>query len=165
MMTDAAANHLHERIWSWEQAQTMRAQWRAQGLRTVFTNGCFDILHAGHVSLLQGARDLGDRLIVGLNADASVRRLKGNERPINGQGDRALVLAALRAVDGVVVFDQDTPLELLEMLRPEVLVKGGDYAAAEVVGAGQVLADGGEVIILPLVAGRATTKVIAKIRR
>src|SRR5690606_23152597 len=133
--------------------------------RVVFTNGCFDILHRGHVEYLFAARALGDRLVVGLNADASVRRLKGPERPVNGEEDRAMVLAGLAAVDAVTVFEEDTPLALIEALLPDVLVKGGDYRLEEIVGAPQVAAAGGEVVIAPLVPGRSTTSILQRARR
>ena len=130
--------------------------------RVVFTNGCFDILHRGHVEYLAGARRLGDRLVVGLNGDESVRRLKGTGRPVNGFEDRAIVLAALAAVDAVVRFDDDTPLRLIEALLPDVLVKGGDYRAEEIVGANEVVAAGGEVVVAPLVPGRSTSGIIER---
>ena len=109
-------------------------QWRAEGKKIVFTNGCFDILHAGHVSVLEFSRSKGDALVVGLNSDASVKRLKGPSRPVNTQADRALVLAALQAVDAVCVFEEDTPYELIKLVQPDVLVKGGDYKPSEIVG-------------------------------
>ncbi|MEN9352774.1 MAG: D-glycero-beta-D-manno-heptose-7-phosphate kinase [Fibrobacterota bacterium] len=137
--------------------------WKARGERVVFTNGCFDILHAGHVSYLAKARTLGDRLVLGLNSDASVRRLKGPTRPINPQEQRAVVLAGLGAVDAVVVFDEDTPLELIKTLRPQVLAKGADYRAEDVVGGAEVLSWGGEVKLVDLVDGVSTTKIAAKI--
>lgn len=128
----------------------------------VFTNGCFDILHRGHVEYLHAARSLGERLVVGLNTDDSVRRLKGPERPVNSQEDRALVLAALAAVDAVVLFGEDTPLQLIERLLPDVLVKGGDYRAEEIVGAKEVIAAGGRVVVAPLVPGRSTTGILQR---
>jgi rfaE bifunctional protein nucleotidyltransferase chain/domain len=164
---DSAGNglvSLEGRVWSWSQAEQIRAEWRSQALRVVFTNGCFDILHAGHVTLLEQARRAGDRLVVGLNDDDSVRRLKGSGRPVNQAGDRAAVLAALRAVDGVVLFPQDTPLALIQALAPDVLVKGGDYAPDDIVGAEWVRARGGEVRVVPLVEGKATTRIVGKIR-
>jgi rfaE bifunctional protein nucleotidyltransferase chain/domain len=131
----------------------------------VFTNGVFDLLHAGHVDLLSGARSEGDRLVVGVNSDASVRRLgKGPERPVRGEVERAYVLAALEMVDAVVVFDQDTPLELVRLLRPDVIVKGGDYAPDRVVGAAEVTSGGGRVVIIPITPGHSTTSTIEKIR-
>ncbi len=135
---------------------------RPRAERVVFTNGCFDILHRGHVEYLFAARSLGDRLVVGLNGDGSVRRLKGEGRPVNEYEDRAMVLAGLAAVDAVVRFDEDTPLRLIEALLPDVLIKGGDYRAEEVVGGREVIAAGGEVVIAPLVPGRSTTNIINK---
>ena len=133
--------------------------------RIVFTNGCFDILHRGHVEYLDAARRLGDRLIVGLNGDESVRRLKGEGRPVNPFDDRALVLAGLASVDAVIRFDEDTPLRLIEGILPDVLVKGGDYRAEEIVGAKEVIAAGGEVVVAPLVPGRSTTGILDRSRR
>jgi D-beta-D-heptose 7-phosphate kinase/D-beta-D-heptose 1-phosphate adenosyltransferase len=131
----------------------------------VFTNGVFDLLHPGHVDVLSGARAQGDLLVVGLNSDASVRRLgKGPGRPVRAEADRAYVLAALEAVDAVVVFDEDTPLELVRALQPDVIVKGGDYAAETVVGAADVTARGGRVVIIPLSPGYSTTATIALLR-
>lgn len=145
---------------TWEEAEQKIRRWREKGETVVFTNGCFDILHRGHVTYLQQAASLGEHLLVGLNSDDSVRRLKGPERPINGERDRAFMLAALRFVDDVVVFGEDTPRELLARLRPDILVKGGDYRADEV--AGREYA--GRVEILPFVAGYSTTGTIARIR-
>ena len=142
---------------------------RQNGERIVFTNGCFDILHAGHVRYLAQAKALGDRLVVGLNSDASVRRLKGEQRPINSLEDRATVLSSLASVDWVVPFgddaaEQDTPLKLISSILPDVLVKGGDYSIDTIVGADVVLANGGEVQVLTFVDGRSTSKVIRKIQ-
>ena len=139
--------------------------WRMKGDRVVFTNGVFDILHRGHVEYLHEAAALGDRLIIGLNSDASVRRLgKAPDRPMNDQDSRAKVLAALRLVDAVVIFDQDTPLELIQAIGPDVLVKGGDWTEDKIVGAEVVRARGGEVRSLKLVDGFSTTALIGKIR-
>jgi D-beta-D-heptose 7-phosphate kinase/D-beta-D-heptose 1-phosphate adenosyltransferase len=132
--------------------------------RVVFTNGCFDLLHPGHVSLLARAKALGDVLIVGLNSDDSVRRLKGDSRPILGEHDRAQVLGGLDAVDFVTVFGEDTPEKLIELIRPHVLVKGGDYTEATVVGAGFVRSYGGEVALVPLVEGRSTSSMVERMR-
>jgi D-beta-D-heptose 7-phosphate kinase/D-beta-D-heptose 1-phosphate adenosyltransferase len=137
------------------------AGWRARGERIVFTNGCFDLLHAGHVTYLEQARQLGDRLVVGLNTDRSVRALKGEGRPVIHEHDRARVLAALESVDAVVLFDEDTPLSLIELVRPDVLVKGADYSEDRVVGARQVKSWGGQVVLLPLVQGRSTSGILA----
>lgn len=137
-------------------------RWRAAGLRIGFTNGCFDILHPGHIRVIEQARSHCDRLIIGLNSDASVKRLKGPQRPINTEQARADVLAALSAVDGVTIFDTDTPREVITALKPDVLVKGGDYTKETIVGADIVEARGGEVVIVPLVPGHSTTATIAR---
>ena len=136
-------------------------QWRAEGKKIVFTNGCFDILHAGHVSVLEFSRSKGDVLVVGLNSDASVKRLKGPSRPVNTQADRALVLAALQAVDAVCVFEEDTPYELIKLVQPDVLVKGGDYKPSEIVG--REFAK--KVVRFALLKGRPTTNIIKKVRK
>jgi rfaE bifunctional protein nucleotidyltransferase chain/domain len=134
------------------------------GRRVVFTNGCFDILHVGHVRYLSEARALGDILVIGMNSDRSVRRLKGAGRPLVGERERAEVLAALEMVGYVTVFGEDTPAELIAELRPDILVKGGDYRAEEVVGKEIVEASGGRVAIIPLVRGQSTTGLIRKLR-
>jgi D-beta-D-heptose 7-phosphate kinase/D-beta-D-heptose 1-phosphate adenosyltransferase len=128
-----------------------------------FTNGVFDLLHPGHVDLLVAARDTADALIVGINSDASVRRLKGPDRPIRTEAERAYVLAALEAVDRVVVFTEDTPLELVKLLEPDVIVKGGDYTEATIVGASEVKKNGGRVVVVPLTPGQSTTAIIGKL--
>lgn len=138
---------------------------RAAGRRIVFTNGCFDILHRGHVEYLAEARALGDRLVVGLNTDESVRRLKGEGRPVNPLEDRAAVLAALAAVDYVVPFAEETPAELIRAITPGVLVKGGDYRAEEVVGGDWVRQHGGQVVIAKQVEGRSTTGLLDRLNR
>ena len=132
--------------------------------RVVFTNGVFDLLHPGHVDVIQAARAAGDALVVGINSDDSVRRLKGDSRPIRSQIERAYVLAALESVDIVTVFDEDTPLELIRCLLPDVIVKGGDYTEATIVGAEEVRARGGEVLVVPLTAGQSTTSIIERMR-
>lgn len=141
------------------------AGWRANGERIVFTNGCFDLLHIGHVTLLEEARSFGDRLIVAINSDASVRGLKGPSRPVVGEQERGRVLAALAAVDAVVIFNEPTPLELIVATRPDVLVKGGDYSREVVVGAAELATYGGEVRIVPFVEGFSTTSLIEKALR
>jgi D-beta-D-heptose 7-phosphate kinase/D-beta-D-heptose 1-phosphate adenosyltransferase len=138
------------------------AEWRASGDRIVFTNGCFDILHVGHITLLEQCREFGDKVIIGLNSDASVRQLKGPARPLVSESERARVLAALGATDAVIIFDQPTPLELIQAVRPDVLVKGGDYSASTIVGADDVVAWGGRVEIVPTVTGASTTNTIRK---
>jgi len=147
-----------------EELVALRDDLRGQGRRIVFTNGCFDILHAGHVMYLEAAREFGDVLVVGLNSDDSVRRLKGPERPINTADDRARVLAALRCVDHVVEFADDTPLDIITTLLPDVLVKGGDYTRSTVVGADVVEEHGGRVEIVQLLKGRSTTSIITRAR-
>jgi len=145
----------------WDSAKRVVKDLQAAGKKIVFTNGCFDIIHKGHVELLEHARKLGDYLLVGLNSDTSVRSLKGNERPINPVDARIAVLSAICFVDGIVVFDQTTPYELLSVVQPCILVKGGDYIKQDVIGKEFV----SEVVTIPFVAGCSTTKIIDKIRR
>lgn len=140
------------------------AQWRLPGKTIVFTNGCFDILHAGHIASLTEAAQQGDILIVGVNADASIKNLKGSNRPINNENERALLLASLAMVDAVILFSQSTPLELILTIKPDVLVKGGDYKIEEIAGAKEVMEWGGKVIINPIVQGFSTTSIINKIQ-
>ncbi len=128
--------------------------------KVVFTNGCFDILHAGHITNLEASKELGDILIVGLNSDDSVRRIKGNDRPINSWADRAMVLSHLRSVDYVIGFDEDTPIDLITEIKPSVITKGGDYKESEMIGASFVKSYGGEVIILPYLSGYSTTEIL-----
>jgi rfaE bifunctional protein nucleotidyltransferase chain/domain len=134
------------------------------GKKIVFTNGCFDILHRGHVTYLSEARKLGDLLVVGVNSDASVKRLKGPTRPINSEADRAFVLLGLKSVDAVEVFTEDTPLELIKLIRPHVLVKGGDWKIEQIVGGTEVLSWGGQVLSLNFVNGFSTTSIIERSR-
>lgn len=141
------------------------ARWRFLGKTISFTNGCFDILHSGHIASLSEAAREGDILIVGLNTDASTKRLKGNERPVNNENSRALLLASLSIVDAVTLFDEDTPLELITALMPDVIVKGGDYTFDQMIGAKEVIANGGRVVINPIVEGFSTTGIIEKIRK
>jgi rfaE bifunctional protein nucleotidyltransferase chain/domain len=136
------------------------AMWKFLNQKIVFTNGCFDILHRGHIEYLSQARDKGAILIIGLNTDASVRRLKGEGRPVQDEMTRALVLASLRIVDAVILFDEDTPYELIKAIQPDVLAKGGDYTPETIVGADIVKANGGEVIVIPLVEGYSTTSIL-----
>ncbi len=148
-------------------AQTVQqvTQWRAAGERVVFTNGVFDVLHRGHVTCLAQARALGDRLVVGLNTDASARRLnKGSDRPLNAEADRAQVIAALASVSAVTWFDEDTPMALIEALRPDWIVKGGDYDMSRLPETALVQSWGGQALALPFVAGYSTTQLVAKIR-
>lgn len=140
------------------------SEWHSRGDCVVFTNGCFDILHIGHVTLLDTARREGDRLVVGINSDQSVSRLKGSSRPIVPESARARVLAALAAVDAVVIFNDPTPLDLVLHLRPDVIVKGGDYVASEIIGGPEVISWGGRVKIVPFIPGMSTTEIIARAR-
>ena len=141
------------------------AQWRALGKTVSFTNGCFDILHRGHIFSLSQAAQEADYLIVGLNSDASTKRLKGKERPVNDEESRAQLLSALVMVDIIVLFEEDTPLELIKALLPDVLVKGGDYKVEQIAGSKEVIANGGRVVINPIVEGFSTTGLIDKITR
>ncbi len=152
------------KIMTWAEAAEIRAKWREQGEKVVFTNGCFDLVHYGHIHYLAAAADLGDRLVVGLNSADSVRRLKGPHRPINDEMTRQTTLAALGFVDAVVVFESDTPLELIWLLTPDILVKGGDWTPDQIIGSDIVLAGGGQVLSLPFVEGYSTTNIEKKIR-
>jgi len=154
-----------DKIKTASEARKKVAAWKSKGERVVFTNGCFDILHLGHVDYLEKARNLGDRLIVGLNTDDSVSRFKGPDRPIQDENSRARVISSLQFVDMVVFFNEDTPKELISSLVPDVLVKGSDYLAENIVGADVVKKAGGEVTTLEFVPGYSTSKVIEKIRK
>lgn len=155
---------ISDKIKSWEGARQTVEKWKSEGLRVVFTNGCFDILHYGHIHYLADARDLGDRLVIGVNADESVRRLKGPGRPINDESTRLYLLAALTMVDAVVIFYQDTPFELIRLIVPDVLVKGGDWAPEAIIGSDIVLGNGGAVQSLPFVEGYSTSRIEKKIK-
>ena len=159
------ASIIQQKIISLQDAQILCAQWKANGEKIVFTNGVFDILHAGHVQSLMAASECGTRLIIGLNADVSVKRLKGDSRPIIQQKDRALLLAALFFVDAIVLFEEDTPINLISTLLPDVLVKSADYALHNIVGAKEVIAHGGVVRIMPMVEGLSTTNIVDKIMK
>ena len=145
--------------------ETLRQKCRQTGQSVVFTNGCFDILHAGHVRYLAEARKLGDILVVGLNSDESVRKLKGEGRPVNPAEDRAEVLAGLRSVDHVVIFDEDTAEELVRQLQPDVYVKGGDYSIDRLPESAIVASYGGRTVLVPMVEGRSTSNVIKRLRQ
>ena len=148
-----------------DDAAAWAAKLREAGRRVVFTNGVFDILHPGHLRYLQRARGLGDALIVGLNSDASVRRNKGPERPINDESERAEILGALECVDAVVIFDEDTPADIIRAVQPDILVKGADWAEDAIVGRDTVEARGGKVVRVPIEKGFSTTAIIERIRR
>jgi rfaE bifunctional protein nucleotidyltransferase chain/domain len=140
------------------------AGWKVKGQKVVFTNGCFDILHPGHIQLLLQAAELGDKLVLGLNTDASVKRLKGEGRPVNDEQSRVLIMAAQLYVDAVTLFDEDTPLELIQAIHPDVIVKGGDYTPETVVGNDYVTSYGGQVVIVPTVEGFSTTSIINRMK-
>jgi D-beta-D-heptose 7-phosphate kinase/D-beta-D-heptose 1-phosphate adenosyltransferase len=162
-LTPSSGIFAAEKILDLERVTLRAAEWRASGETIVFTNGCFDLLHVGHITLLEDCRRFGSKLILGLNSDASVARLKGPTRPIVSERERARVMAALAAVDAVVVFEEDTPMELIRSLRPNVLVKGGDYTIETVVGHEEVIASGGRVEIVPTVEGFSTTNIVKKL--
>lgn len=153
-----------QKIFSSEQIIQRVMQWRVVGKKISFTNGVFDILHKGHIFSLTTAAREGDLLIVGLNSDSSTKRLKGEGRPVNNEQSRALILASLVMVDAVVIFEDDTPLELIKSIMPDVLVKGGDYSVEQVAGAKEVMANGGRVIINPVIEGFSTTAIIQKMK-
>ncbi len=160
-----AAYSTASKILSRHQLEAMTHLWRLKNNRIVFTNGCFDILHLGHVDYLERARALGDVLVLGLNSDASVRRLgKGDERPLQSEAARSRIMAALQFVDAVCIFDEDTPLALIQSIRPDILVKGDDYGIAQIVGAAEVIGWGGSVQTIPLVQGHSTTHIVNKIK-
>lgn len=148
-----------------EQVAELSKKWKDEGATVVFTNGCYDILHRGHLELLTQSASLGDKLIVALNTDASVKRLKGDARPVNNESFRAWMMASLEIVDAVVLFDEETPAILIEAITPTILVKGGDYKIDQIVGADHVLASGGKVEIIPFVTGYSTTNLIQKIQQ
>ncbi len=158
-------NNIFQKILSTQQLNKKLAQWRLLGKTISFTNGCFDILHEGHIASLTEASSHADILIVGLNADTSVKRLKGESRPINNENSRALILASLCMVDAVVIFSEDTPRDLIVTIRPDFLVKGGDYKVEDIAGAKEVLESGGKVIINPIVEGFSTTGLINKLQK
>lgn len=155
---------VHSKIKTLDALLPLVKTWKEEGKKIVFTNGCFDILHAGHVTYLAEAADCGNKLIIGLNTDQSVKRLKETNRPVIGEAQRALLLAALQFVDAVALFDEDTPLQLITALQPNVLIKGGDYTIETIVGAKEVIAIGGEVKIIPLTEGLSTSRIIQKIK-
>ncbi len=155
----------YNKIKSLPEATTQVKAWQNAGLKVVFTNGCFDLLHLGHVDYLEKARSMGDKLVLGLNSDNSVSRFKGPERPLQDQQSRARVLASLQFVDLVVLFDEDTPLNLISQLLPNILVKGSDYLAENIVGADVVKKNGGEVKTIDFVPGYSTTRIVEKIKR
>lgn len=155
----------NQKIQSQTQLKAQIEAWQAEGLKVVFSNGCFDIVHLGHIDYLEKARTMGDKLVIGLNSDESVKLLKGPSRPVNDEYARARMLAAFQFVDGVTVFKEETPKQLIAYLIPDVLVKGSDYAVEDIVGADTVMAHGGEVKTIDLVEGFSTSKLIEKIKQ
>jgi rfaE bifunctional protein nucleotidyltransferase chain/domain len=155
---------IQHKIFDVQQLIKQVASWRVLGKKVAFTNGCFDILHDGHIFSLSQAAKCADYLVVGVNSDLSIKRLKGEERPINNEQSRCLLLASLLITDAVVLFNEDTPLQIITAIQPDVLVKGGDYTIDEIVGAKEVIANGGKVIINPIVEGFSTTAIIKKLR-
>lgn len=156
---------IQSKIYEWKDLKNQIAVWKFKDNKIVFTNGCFDILHLGHIDYLSKAADQGDVLIVGLNTDTSVRKIKGPDRPVNDQKARALALASLHFVDAIIFFDEDTPYELVKMVQPDVIMKGNDYKPDEVVGADIVKENRGEVITVELVPGYSTTDLIEKLKK
>jgi len=156
---------ISKKIFTLPQLLAQIASWRVMNKKIAFTNGCFDILHEGHIFSLSEAAKEGDYLIVGVNSDNSTKRLKGPERPINHEHSRALLLASLAIVDAVIIFDEDTPRELITALLPDVLVKGGDYTVEQIAGSKEVIANGGSVVINPIVEGFSTTGIISQIKK
>ncbi|HYL64243.1 MAG TPA: D-glycero-beta-D-manno-heptose 1-phosphate adenylyltransferase [Candidatus Methylomirabilis sp.] len=155
---------MHPRILTLEETILRFGREKRNGRRIVFTNGCFDLLHPGHISILEQARELGDALIVGINSDSSVRQIKGAGRPVVPEQERAEILAALECVDAVVIFDEPTPREVVARLLPDVLVKGGDWPSDQIVGREEVEAAGGRVVLVPVLSGYSTTDILRKIR-
>jgi len=158
-------NTLNSKIFTIEELKAKTNSWKENGQKVVFTNGCFDIVHRGHIEVLARTADLGDKLIIGLNSDSSIQKLKGEDRPIINEQSRAVLLAALSFVDAVVLFSEDTPLNLISTLVPDVLAKGGDYEIETIVGHEIIQQNGGEVILVPFVDGFSSTTIIDKIKK
>ncbi|RKR80039.1 rfaE bifunctional protein nucleotidyltransferase chain/domain [Mucilaginibacter gracilis] len=163
-METITEKQVKEKIYSLEDASAQVKKWQADGDKVVFTNGCFDLLHLGHITYLAEAASLGNKLVVAINSDASVKRLKGSNRPINNEVSRGIMLACFFFIDAIVVFDEDTPLETINSIMPDILVKGGDYTIPEIVGAVEVMANGGTVEVLQFVPGYSSTNIINRIR-
>lgn len=157
-------NHSRSKIIDRRDLTSLLTYWRFKDLKIVFTNGCFDILHLGHIDYLSKARELGDILVLGLNTDNSVRRLKGENRPVNGEEARAMILASLSCIDAVVLFDEETPYSLIDLVKPDILVKGSDYQPHEIVGYDIVTASGGSIETIPFLEGYSTTGIIEKLK-
>jgi D-beta-D-heptose 7-phosphate kinase/D-beta-D-heptose 1-phosphate adenosyltransferase len=161
-LSNEQSNEQAHKICNLAELQDKVALWKQSKQKIVFTNGCFDLLHAGHVTYLEAAKKRGDKLILGLNTDRSVSALKGPTRPVVNEHDRARVLAALESVDAVILFDEDTPLNLINTIKPDIIAKGSDYTADQVVGGKEVLSWGGEIALIDLVEGRSTSNIIKK---
>ncbi|HHB52006.1 MAG TPA: D-glycero-beta-D-manno-heptose 1-phosphate adenylyltransferase [Saprospiraceae bacterium] len=157
-------SNIEKKIFNWNELTSQCLEWQAQGQKIVFTNGCFDILHFGHLHYLAAAKALGDRLVIGMNAGSSVAKLKGAHRPIQDEKTRLFMIASLQYVDAVTIFEEDTPLNLIKTIRPNILVKGGDWPIESIVGAEFVLATGGEVKSLTFIDGYSTTAIETKIK-
>lgn len=164
MMETATEKQIKEKICDLETVSPKAKEWQTNGNKVVFTNGCFDLLHLGHITYLAEAASLGNKLIVAINSDASVKRLKGTNRPINNEVSRGVMLSCFFFIDAIVVFDEDTPLETINSIMPDILVKGGDYTIPEIVGATEVMANGGKVEVLQFVPGYSSTNIINRIR-
>ena len=156
--------NIEQKIHNWKTLAIQCQKWQEHGEKIVFTNGCFDILHFGHLHYLAAAKALGDRLVIGMNAGNSIARLKGDHRPIQDEKTRTFMMASLQFVDAITLFEEDTPLNLIETIRPDILVKGGDWTLENIVGASFVLKNGGEVKSLPFIEGYSTTAIEEKIR-
>jgi rfaE bifunctional protein nucleotidyltransferase chain/domain len=163
-METTTEKEVKDKIYSLDAVSAKAKEWQAKGDKVVFTNGCFDLLHLGHITYLAEAASLGNKLIVAINSDASVKRLKGTNRPINDEHSRGVMLACFFFIDAIVVFDEDTPLEVIESILPDILVKGGDYTIPQIVGAAEVMDNGGEVKVLDFVPGYSSTNIINRIR-
>lgn len=159
-----ALEKIKSKIVNWDEAQLIANKWKSEGDTIVFTNGCFDLMHIGHLDYLSKAKDLGSKLIIGLNSSESVSRLKGPSRPINGDDSRGMMLASLEFVDLIILFSEDTPLDLINCIQPNILVKGGDYLKKDIVGAVEVETNGGSVEIIQFVDGFSTTALVTKIQ-
>ncbi|MBT4737914.1 MAG: D-glycero-beta-D-manno-heptose 1-phosphate adenylyltransferase [Flavobacteriales bacterium] len=157
--------NIKSKIYSLSDLKIQSDKWKENGEKIVFTNGCFDLVHRGHIEVLANTADLGDKLIIGLNSDSSIKELKGENRPIMDEISRAILLASLQFVDAIVFFSEETPYKLIETLIPDVLAKGGDYKVTEIAGNGVVLENGGEVILFPFIDGVSSTKIVEKIKQ
>lgn len=156
---------LKHKLFTLDDLKTEVKKWKLNGEKVVFTNGCFDLLHAGHISYLAEAAALGTKLIIGLNSDASTKRLKGPTRPVNNEYSRSIMLAAIFFIDAVVLFEEDTPLQTIKTLLPDILVKGGDYTIPQIVGAKEIIDNGGEVKVIDFLNGYSSTNIIEKIKK